>query len=98
MQFTSKNFNRLNCTVCCYESEQHRTMQTQAITYRHDLRHHCTYLQALASAGDLEKITDYLNAIQPDIMSLFTDIAAMVPAEITEIIKSKVNNWMFHRA
>lgn len=47
-----------------------RTMQTQAITYRHDLRHHCTYLQALASAGDLEKITDYLNTIQSDIEAI----------------------------
>ena len=47
-----------------------RTMQTQAITYRHDLRHHCTYLQVLASAGDLEKITDYLNTIQSDIEAI----------------------------
>ena len=47
-----------------------RTMQTQAITYRHDLRHHCTYLQTLASTGDLEKITDYLNTIQSDIEAI----------------------------
>ena len=33
------------------------------------------------------------NALQ-GLMSLFTDIATMVSAEITEIIKSKVNNWM----
>ena len=36
---------------------------------------------------------DLTNALQ-ELMSLFTDIATMVSAEITEIIKSKVNNWM----
>ena len=36
---------------------------------------------------------DLTNALQ-GLMSLFTDIATMVSAEITEIIKSKVNNWM----
>ena len=34
---------------------------------------------------------DLTNALQ-GLMSLFTDIATMVSAEITEIIKSKVNN------
>ena len=36
---------------------------------------------------------DLTNALQ-GLMSLFTDIATMMSAEITEIIKSKVNNWM----
>ncbi len=33
------------------------------------------------------------NALQ-GLMSLFTDIATMVSAEIAEIIKSEVNNWI----
>ena len=36
---------------------------------------------------------DFTNALQ-GLLSLFTDIAAMVPADITELIKSKVSNWM----
>ena len=36
---------------------------------------------------------DLTNALQ-GLMSLFTDIASMVSADITEISKSKVNNWM----
>ena len=28
------------------------------------------------------------------LMSLFTDMAAMVSADITEILKNKVSNWM----
>ena len=29
-----------------------------------------------------------------DLSSLFTDIVSMVSANITEMLKSKVNNWM----
>lgn len=36
---------------------------------------------------------DFTNALQ-GLLSLFTDIAAMVSADITELIKSKVSNWM----
>lgn len=36
---------------------------------------------------------DLGNALQ-GLMSLFTDIVPMVSADITEILKSKVNNWM----
>lgn len=36
---------------------------------------------------------DFTNALQ-GLMSLFTDIATTVSAEITELIKSKVDNWM----
>ena len=36
---------------------------------------------------------DFTNALQ-GLLSLFTDIAAMVSADITELIKSKVTNWM----
>lgn len=36
---------------------------------------------------------DLTNALQ-GLLSLFTDIAAMVSADITELIKSKVTNWM----
>ncbi|MBO5371862.1 MAG: sensor histidine kinase [Lachnospiraceae bacterium] len=44
-----------------------RTLQTQTITYRHDMRHHFAYLQALAATGDLEKIQNYIHTIQSDI-------------------------------
>ncbi len=47
-----------------------RTMQTQTIAYRHDMRHHCTYLQRLAEEGNLKKLTDYLNTIQSDIEAI----------------------------
>lgn len=36
---------------------------------------------------------DLANALQ-GLMSLFTDIVSMVSADITEILKSKVNNWI----
>ena len=36
---------------------------------------------------------DFTNALQ-GLLSLFTDIAAIVSADITELIKSKVTNWM----
>lgn len=36
---------------------------------------------------------DFTNALQ-GLLSLFTDIAAMVSVDITELIKSKVTNWM----
>ncbi|MBO5302963.1 MAG: sensor histidine kinase [Lachnospiraceae bacterium] len=44
-----------------------RAMQTQTVTYRHDMRHHFSYLQALAATGDLEKIQNYIHTIQSDI-------------------------------
>ena len=36
---------------------------------------------------------DFTNALQ-GLLSLFTDIVAMVSADITELIKSKVTNWI----
>ena len=36
---------------------------------------------------------DLTNALQ-GLMSLFTDIASIVSADITEMLKSKVNDWM----
>lgn len=36
---------------------------------------------------------DLTNALQ-GLMSLFTDIVSMMSADITEMLKSKVNNWM----
>ena len=36
---------------------------------------------------------DLTNALR-ELMSLFTDIAGIVSANITELLKSKVNNWM----
>jgi hypothetical protein len=36
---------------------------------------------------------DLTTALQ-GLMSLFTDMAAMVSADITDILKNKVSNWM----
>lgn len=36
---------------------------------------------------------DLTNALQ-ELMSLFTDIVSMMSADIIEMLKSKVNNWM----
>lgn len=36
---------------------------------------------------------DLTNALQ-GLMSLFTDIASMLPADIKEMLKSKVSDWM----
>lgn len=44
-----------------------RSMQDQAAAYRHDMRHHFTYLQALAATGNMEKITEYINNVQSDL-------------------------------
>lgn len=44
-----------------------RTMQTQAASYRHDMRHHFTYLQALAGTGNLDKIQEYIQTAQSDL-------------------------------
>ena len=44
-----------------------RTMQTQAASYRHDMRHHFTYLQALAGTGNLDKIQEYIQTVQSDL-------------------------------
>ena len=52
-------------------------------------RHMANYFSCSDDIQDM----DLTNALQ-GLMSLFTDIATMVSAEITEIIKSKVNNWI----
>lgn len=44
-----------------------RQLQECNALYRHDLRHHATFLQSLASSGNLEGIKEYLNAAQSDI-------------------------------
>lgn len=44
-----------------------RQMQQNAATYRHDMRHHFTLLQGLASKGHIEEITEYLRTAQSDI-------------------------------
>jgi two-component system sensor histidine kinase AgrC len=47
-----------------------RQMQEMAAAYRHDMRHHITILQSMASEGNLEKIRTYLNTVQSDIKAI----------------------------
>lgn len=44
-----------------------RSMQAQAVSYRHDMRHHFTYLQALAATGNIDKVTEYIQSVQSDL-------------------------------
>ena len=43
-----------------------RQLQQNAMTYRHDMRHHFALLQSLASKGHLEEIKEYLQTAQSD--------------------------------
>lgn len=43
-----------------------RQLQEHTAVYRHDMRHHFTFLQHLAAEGSLEGIKDYLSAAQRD--------------------------------
>lgn len=49
------------------EFETLRQMQQNAATYRHDMRHHFSLLQRMASKGNLEGIKEYLENVQADI-------------------------------
>lgn len=44
-----------------------RQLQDNTITYRHDMRHHLGCIQALAASGNLEKLQQYIHALQSDI-------------------------------
>ena len=44
-----------------------RQLQEFTAVYRHDMRHHFTFLQSLASAGSIEGIKEYLKTAQSDI-------------------------------
>ncbi len=44
-----------------------RQMQNIAATYRHDMRHHFSILQGMASEGSIERIKTYVNIAQSDI-------------------------------
>lgn len=52
------------------EFESFRQMQHSAAAYRHDMRHHFTFLQSLASNGRLEEIKAYLKTAQSDVDSI----------------------------
>ena len=52
-----------------------------------------TYSELFFMLCDDIQDMDFTNALQ-GLLSLFTDIAAIVSADITELIKSKVTNWM----
>ena len=47
-----------------------RQLQEYTAVYRHDMRHHFTFLQGLASAGNIEGIKEYLKTAQYDIDSI----------------------------
>lgn len=47
-----------------------RQMQQNAMTYRHDMRHHIALMQGLASNGRIEEIKEYLQTVQSDIDSI----------------------------
>lgn len=47
-----------------------RQMQQNAAAYRHDMRHHFTLLQALASKENTDEIKEYLQTAQSDIESI----------------------------
>ena len=44
-----------------------RQLQECTAVYRHDMRHHFTYLQGLASKGQIEEMKEYLRTAQSDI-------------------------------
>jgi two-component system sensor histidine kinase AgrC len=44
-----------------------RQMQQNAATYRHDMRHHFSLLQAMANKENIEEIKEYLQTAQSDI-------------------------------
>lgn len=44
-----------------------KQIQENASEYRHDMRHHFSLLQSLASKGDLEAIKNYLQTVQSDL-------------------------------
>lgn len=47
-----------------------RQLQECAAVYRHDMRHHFSYLQSLATQGSLDGIKDYLRTTQSDIEAI----------------------------
>jgi len=49
------------------EFESMRQMQQNAAAYRHDMRHHFTFLQGLASEERIDEIKEYLRTAQSDI-------------------------------
>ncbi len=44
-----------------------RQLQECTAVYRHDMRHHITFLQGLASKGRIDEIKEYLKTVQSDI-------------------------------
>lgn len=47
-----------------------KQMQQNAAAYRHDMRHHFTLLQSLASKGDIQEIKKYLRTVQSDLEAI----------------------------
>lgn len=49
------------------EFETLREMQQNTMAYRHDMRHHFSFLQGLAESQDLKGIKNYLKTVQSDL-------------------------------
>lgn len=49
---------------------QMRRLEDTTITYRHDMRHHLSYIQALVSSHSYDKISEYIASIQSDLDSI----------------------------
>lgn len=64
-----------------------RQIQQNAAAYRHDMRHHFTLLQGLASKGRIEEIKDYLRTAQSD-MDAITPIYYCKNETVNLIISS----------
>lgn len=47
-----------------------RHAQQQAVSYRHDLRHHINFISSLLAAGQIDKTQEYLAQIQKDIENI----------------------------
>lgn len=47
-----------------------RQLQECTVVYRHDMRHHFTFLQGLAAEGSIEGIKEYLKTAQSDIEAI----------------------------
>ena len=47
-----------------------RSMQEQAVNYRHDLRHHLVLISRFLEQGEIQKAKDYLGQIQAEVASI----------------------------
>ena len=80
--------------------ENLRETQQQAIRYRHDLRHHVSFLKSCLESGNTSKAIDYLSQVQDDIESITplqictNETANLIFSSFME--KTKQKNISFH--